>query len=65
MAAAAILVTRPYFEMAVTGIDLSTALLLEQLKSPQPLGDLLECDPAATTTLVTTGALTIHLEIIL
>lgn len=65
MPAAAILVTRPRFDMFVTGIDPSTLMLLEQLDRPQTLGELLERDAAATTTLVTAGALKAHAEILL
>ena len=65
MPAAAILVTRPHFDMVVTGIDPSTALLFDQLNGPQPLGELLERDAAATTTLVTAGALMIHVKMLL
>lgn len=65
MPAATILVTRPRYDVLVTAIDPSTALLLAQLAVPHALGDLLERDPAATTTLVTAGALMVHLEIIL
>lgn len=62
--ATGILVTRPRLEVLVTAIDPSAALLLDQLDRPQLLGDLLERDFAATTTLVTTGALMIHMEML-
>ena len=65
MPAAAILVTRPRFNVIVTGIDRSTLLLLDQLDRPQTLGELLERDAAATTMLVTAGALKAHAEILL
>ena len=65
MPATAILVTRPRFEVIVTGIDPSTLTLLEQLDRPQTLGELLERDAAATTILVTAGALKAHAEILL
>ncbi len=65
MPAAAILVTRPRFEVIVTDIDPSTLLLLDQFDGPQSLGELLERDAAATTILVTAGALKAHAEILL
>ncbi len=65
MAATAILVTRPRFDVFVSGIDPSALLLLEQLDRPQLLGELLERDAAATTALVTAGALRAHVEITL
>ncbi len=62
MSAATILVSRPRAAVLVTAINLSARLMIEQLDRPLPLGDLLERDPAATTTLVTTGALMLHPE---
>lgn len=60
MPAAAILVTRPRWEIFVTGIDSPTKQLLDRLARPHSLGDLLEQNSAATTALVTAGALAIH-----
>ena len=65
MPAAAILVTRPRFDVVVSGIDPCTISMLEQFDHPQMLGDLLERDAAATTALVTAGALRLHVEIVL
>ena len=65
MPAVAILVTRPRFDVFVSGIDPSMFLLLEQLDRPQLLGELLERDAAATTALVTAGALRPHVEVML
>ena len=63
--AAAILVTRPRFDVFVSGIEPSTLVLLEQLDRPHLLGELLERDAAAATALVTAGALRPHVEIML
>lgn len=65
MPASAALVTRPRLDVFVSGIDQSTLLLLEQLDRPHLLGELLERDAAATTGLVTAGALMPHVEIML
>ena len=62
MPAVTILVSRPREVVFVTAIDPAVRLMIEQLDRPLPLGDLLERDPAATTALVTTGALMIHPE---
>ena len=62
MPAVTILVSRPRAAVLVTAIDPAVRLMIEQLDRPLPLGDLLERDPAATTALVTTGALMIHPE---
>jgi len=60
-----VLVTRPYAEVIVTSADRSVATLFKLLRRPRTLGELLEHYAAATTTLVTTGALTPSTEILL
>jgi hypothetical protein len=60
-----VLVTRPYAEVIVTSADRSVATFFKLLRRPRTLGDLLERNAAATTTLVTAGALTPSAEVLL
>jgi len=60
-----VLVTRPHSEVVVTGADNSVAAIAELLENPLTLGELLERNPAAATTLVTAGALRLSKEILL
>jgi hypothetical protein len=61
----AILLTRPHADVIVTGVDDAASSMFRLLDRPRLLGDLLELDPAAVTTLVDSGALTLFPEIML
>lgn len=64
MPSSAILVTRPRLDVIVTAIDPATARLFDRIDRPHLIGDLLDHHSAATTTLVTAGALTVHMEML-
>lgn len=60
-----VLITRPVTEVTVTCVDEAVSDLIGLVDRPRSLGELLEHDPAATTVVITTGAIALFPEILL